>query len=115
MTQFSTSGPLRLDCTRLVVDDPAGLNSFGLNGVSFTNLPTNVTQLTIRHPGLAAGNFLTGQVDFVQLNAGDTGHYVDVVDTDGSSPLLVVDIPQPHVANGPAFETTSGGASVIWE
>jgi len=114
VTQFFTSGPLRLDCTRLVVDDPAGLQA-GINGVSFTNLPTNVTQLTIRHPGVLTGNFLTGQVDFVQLNPGDTGLYVDVVDTDGLSPLLIVDIPQPHVANGPSFETTSGNALVIWE
>ena len=67
---------------RLVVDDPAGTNT-GFGGVTFTNLPTDVTQLTIRHPGVAAGNLDFNILIFVPLTAGATGFYIAVDDTDG--------------------------------
>jgi hypothetical protein len=115
VTTFSTSGPLNLDCVQLVVDDPAGTNTFGINGVTFSNMPTDVTQLTIRHPGLAAGPLTTGTLTFVPLVTGNTGHYIDAVDTDGSTPFLIVSpFTTPGVTNGQSFTTTSGGASVVW-
>jgi hypothetical protein len=114
LTGFSTSGPLNLNCVQLVVDDPGGTN-IGINGVTFTGLPTNVTQLTIRHPGLAAGNFTTSSLTFVPLATNDTGFYIAAEDTDGTTPFLVVaPSSTPGVTNGPTFTTTSGGATVLW-
>ncbi len=117
LTGFSTSGPLNLNCVQLVFDDPGGTNQFGINGVTFANLPTNVTQLTIRHPGLAAGSFTTGFLTFVQLAAGDTGFYIQVEDTDAVSPFLSVSLPPisgTNVSNGPSFTNPVGGGTVIW-
>ena len=116
LTGFSTSGPLNLDCVQLVFDDPAGTNQFGINGVTFANLPTNVTQLTIRHPGLAAGNFTTGFLTFVPLTSGDTGFYILVEDTDAASPFLSVQLPSlgTNVTNGPSFTNSVGGGVVLW-
>jgi hypothetical protein len=114
VTSFSTSGPLNLNCVQLVVDDPGGTN-IGINGVTFANLPTNVTQLTIRHPGLAAGSFsVFGTLTFVPLTTNDTGFYIAAVDTDGTAPLLVVAPSGTNVTNGPTFTTLSGGATVLW-
>ena len=45
-----------LDCVQLVIDDAGGTTT-GMSGLTFLNLPTDVTQLTIRHPGIAAGSF----------------------------------------------------------
>jgi len=116
LTGFSTSGPLNLDCVQLVFDDPGGTNQFGINGVTFANLPTNVTQLTIRHPGLAAGNFTTGFLTFVPLTTGDTGFYILVEDTDAASPFLSVQLPSfgTNVTNGPSFTNSVGGGVVLW-
>jgi hypothetical protein len=112
VTQWNNS--VRLDCVQLVIDDPAGITS-GMSGVTFQNLPTNVTQLTIRHPGVAAGSWQTfGNLDFVPLSGGDTGHYIDATDLDGGAPFLAVDVFNSTALNGPAFTTTSGGASVLW-
>jgi hypothetical protein len=114
LTGFSTSGPLNLNCVRLVVDDPSGTTT-GINGVSFVNLPTNVTQLTIRHPGLAAGSFsVFGSLTFVPLASSDTGFYLAAVDTDGTTPFLAIAPGITNVTNGPTFTTTSGGATVLW-
>jgi hypothetical protein len=113
VTDFFTSGPLNLDCVQLVVDDPGGTNQFGINGVTFTNLPTNVTQLTIRHPGLS-GNFTTGFLTFVDLTSGDTGFYIQVEDTDAASPFLSVLPSGTNVTNGPGFTNPIGGGFVLW-
>ncbi|MBL8980166.1 MAG: hypothetical protein JNM53_17270, partial [Gemmatimonadetes bacterium] len=103
-----------LDCVRLVLDDPAG-TSTGMNDVTFVNLPTDVTQLTIRHPGAAAGNFSAGTLNFVPLTGGDPGLYIDATDLDASPPFLVVDIFNSNVLNGASFTATAGGASVFWQ
>ena len=114
VTGFSTSGPLNLDCVQLVVNDPGGTTT-GINGVTFTNLPTNVTQLTIRHPGIAAGNFsVFGTLTFVQLTTGDTGFYIQVEDTDAAAPFLSVLPSGTNVTNGPSFTNPVGGGSVLW-
>ncbi|MEO8636640.1 MAG: hypothetical protein ABI587_15290 [Gemmatimonadales bacterium] len=112
VTQWNNS--VSLDCVQLIIDDPAGVST-GMSDVQFLNLPTNVTQLTIRHPGTAAGNFSAGTINVVPLSGGDTGHYIDAVDLDGNAPFLVVDIFNSNVLNGPAFTTTSGGANVLWQ
>jgi hypothetical protein len=116
ITRFSTSGPLELDCVQLVVDDPGGTNIFGINGITFTNLPTDVIQLTIRHPGLAAGSLTTGFLTFVPLTSGNTGSYIRVEDTDAASPLLNVLLPVSgtNVTNGPSFTIEVGGGTVTW-
>ncbi len=115
LTSFSTSGPLTLDCVRLVIDDPGG-QSTGYNGISFANLPSDVTQLTLQHPGSSFGNLGFGVLTFVPLNTGDTGFYIAAVETTPGAPALVLDVLTggTNVGNGPSFTTTSGGASVLW-
>ena len=115
LNAYFTSGPLTLDCVRLVIDDPGGSNTF-LNGISFSNLPTDVVQLTIQHPGVSGGNLQFNSMTFVPLTGGDAGLYVSAVETTPGAPALVVDFSSggANVGNGPSFTSASGGASVLW-
>jgi hypothetical protein len=112
-TGWNTSGSPTLDCVRLVINDPSATTS-GMGGVSFINLPTSTTQLTIRHPGFAAGNFFTNFLVFVPLTTGDTGFYIQVEDTDGIAPTLTVQPSGTNVTNGPSFTNSVGGGTVLW-
>ncbi len=111
VTQWNNNSTL--DCVKLVIDDPTG-TTFGMSNVTFLNLPTNVTQLTINHPGLASGFWTTSNLNFVPLTTGDAGHYIHATDTDGSSPFLAVSIFASNVLNGSQFTTNTPGVSVIW-
>ena len=118
LRQYFVSGPLQLDCVTLVVDDPGGLNG-SFSGVSFANLPTNVTQMTIRHPGVAAGSLdFFGTLTFVPLTAGDAGFYMEAIDTDGAATAdLTVSIPpfgSTNVLNGSSFTVAIPPVTVIW-
>ncbi|MBK6782200.1 MAG: hypothetical protein IPG75_22125 [Gemmatimonadetes bacterium] len=118
LRQYFVSGPLQLDCVTLVVDDPAGING-SFSGVSFANVPTDVTQMTIRHPGVAAGSLdFFGTLTFVPLTGGDTGFYMEAIDTDGAATAdLTVSIPpfgSTNVLNGSSFTVAVPPVTVIW-
>ncbi len=113
LTVHDMQGFPTFDCVQLILDDPGGTTS-STGGFTFINMPTDVTQLTIRHPGTASGTLSTSSMSFFPLTAGDAGHYVDAQDTDGSSPFLLVSISSANVGNGPSFTLTSGGAQVLW-
>jgi hypothetical protein len=112
-TGWNTSGSPTLNCVRLVINDP-GATVTGMGGVSFINLPTTTTQLTIRHPGFAAGNFFTNFLVFLPLTTGNTGFYIRVEDTDAAAPFLSVSPSGTNVTNGPSFTNPVGGGTVIW-
>ncbi len=117
LTSYSTSGPLNLDCVQLVIDDPTGVNQFDFNGITFANLPTDVTQLTVRHPGLGAGALgFFGTVTFVPLTTGDTGFYIEAIDTDGAATadLTISFSSGTNVTNGPSFTNAIPPVTVIW-
>ena len=117
LRSFTVSGPLSLDCTQLVVDDPGGING-SLQGITFTNLPTDVTQLTIRHPGVAGGALtITGALTFVPLTTGATGatgFYIEAVDPDGSAVNLIVGPFTTNVTNGPSFQVAVPPVTINW-
>jgi alpha-tubulin suppressor-like RCC1 family protein len=104
-------GGATFNCVQLVVNDPGGTTSGLFASIDFTNMPNDVPQMTIRHPGAAYG---TNNLTFVPLTLGDLGRYIDAVDTDASAPFLVVSPFSTNVTDGPTFTSTSGGASVVW-
>jgi len=110
-TVTDISGGATFDCVQLVVNDPGGTSSGLFASIGFVNMPNDVPQMTVRHPGPAFG---TNDLTFVPLTLGDLGRYIDAVDTDASAPFLVVSPFSTNVTDGPTFTSTSGGASVVW-
>jgi hypothetical protein len=112
------SGGLNVDNMPIIIDQPVA-GSINLFGITFTNMPTTATQITIRYPGQVGGVTLSSIV-FSPLNSGDTGFYLDATDTDGPSPdILTVNVSHdPDPAGGQtagSFHTkTTGGAVVNW-
>jgi len=96
----------------LVIDDPSATYN-ALNNVTFLNQPANVDQLTIRHPGFAAGAYSLSSITWFPISSGN-GAYLNAQDADAASPQLVVNVLSNDPGNGPAFTKTSGGASVVW-
>lgn len=108
-------GSMRLDGVRLIIDDPNATQFAGIYGVQFTNLPTSVTQVTIRNPGAATSPFTVSGVNFVPLAAGNTGSYVSAIDVDGVTPApLIVYVDFDPAGNGSSFTQVTGGAQVFW-
>ncbi len=98
----------------LVIDDPTG-NVNGISGVSFTNIPTTATQLTIRSPGNGLVGLDLSSINWRTLPAGSTGSYLDVTDVNGATGgTLAVTVSSNDPGNGPSFTKTGGGALVFW-
>jgi alpha-tubulin suppressor-like RCC1 family protein len=78
-TQFLT-----VDDLPIVIDQPVGGFFTDLFGLTFTNMATTATQLTIRNPGNPGGGntIFLDQVAFDSLSTGATGLYLSVEDTD---------------------------------
>lgn len=103
-----------LDGVRLIIDDPTGQGS-GISGVTFTNLPSTATQLTLRHPGFASTAYSLSSITWQPLSAGNTGSYLDATDVNGATGgTLAVNIIGSDPGNGPTFTKTSGGTLVFW-
>lgn len=97
----------------LIIDDPTG-NASGVSGVTFTNIPTTATQLTIRSPGNGS-SFSVSAINWRTLSAGNTGSYLDVTDLNGATGgTLAVTVSSNDPGNGPTFTKTGGGALVFW-
>ncbi len=117
-TVFFSNG-LNVDNMPIILDQQAG-GSMNLFGITFTNMPTNATQVTIRSPGQAGGVSFSSMV-FSPLTTGDTGFYIDAVDTDGASPdILTITVDHdPSPAGGPtrgAAHTNTDAVSVVnWQ
>jgi Tol biopolymer transport system component/alpha-tubulin suppressor-like RCC1 family protein len=83
-----------------------------LDNVTFQNLGTNVTQLSVSHPGVDTTLRFTG-LRFLTPPA--TGVYISATDAapaDGT--ILTIDLINPEPADGSAYTTTAGGAVVNW-
>jgi len=103
---------ITLDCVQLAIDDPSATYN-GLGSVTFLNQPTNADQLTIRHPGFAAGAYTLDNITWFPLSTG-TGAYVNAQDADAQNPPLTVNVLGNDPGNGPSFTKNSGGAVVNW-
>lgn len=87
-------------------------NSLDLSNATFQNMPTNVSQLVVSHPG---GQFSFDNLTFSTTPVAPNGFYIDVTDinsqTDG---FLTIDMATPTPTSGGAFVKVSGGAVVNW-
>jgi len=108
-------GGMQLDGVRLIIDDPNPTQFASVYGLTFSNLPTSATQLTIRNPGSPVSPFTVSGVTFVPLAAGNTGAYVSATDVDGVTPApLIVYVDFDPSGNGTSFTRVTGGAQVFW-
>ena len=103
------SGGLNADNMPIVIDQPVHGIFTGVFGLTFTNMATTATQLTIRDPG--NGNAITlDLVAFDSLSTGATGLYLSVEDTDlnDAIPLSV------NLTGATPNDPTNGGADQFY-
>lgn len=79
--------------------------------VTFQNMDPGAVQLSIEHPGAAGPVTVTG---LVFPTTPTTGRFMRVTDTDGLTPLLVVEVLASSPASGQALSEALNGASLIW-
>ncbi len=85
-----------------------------LGSMTFQNLPTSATQITVNAFGDPVNSSFSG-INFMPLTSGATGFYVSATDLDGASPSpLIIDILGNDPGNGPSFTQVAGGATVNW-
>ena len=110
---------LVVDEAPLIVSEGSTIRSQQLDSVTFQgfrmlNGTAPLTQLTVVTAGGSPSSEMltfTG-LSFTPLSSGDTGLYVNLNSLGGST---VLDVVGAHVANGPAFTSTSGAATVNWQ
>ncbi|HXI19549.1 MAG TPA: hypothetical protein VNH46_00605, partial [Gemmatimonadales bacterium] len=112
------SGNTVMDGVTLSLTDPTGSQGT-LTNITFQNLPTTATQLSLSHPGAAGFTYTMTGITFMPLGTGANGLYLDVTDYDGVSPVLQVSVSHdPDPAGGPtagaAHTQTDGIAQVTW-
>jgi len=104
-------GPLAFNNAPLALSTTTN-GALSLANITFQNMPTTVSQLTVSHPG---GSFTFTNLVFNTTPVAPNGFYLDVTDntgpTDGG---LVIDMENPTPATPGAFVQTNGGAVVNW-
>ncbi|MGD8726539.1 MAG: hypothetical protein PVH40_02785, partial [Gemmatimonadales bacterium] len=105
-----------LDVVGMVFDAAALVSTDGtiarFDSVTFQNMSTGTTQLTINHPGAATPFAFTG-LRF--LTTPLSGFYIRAEDTDpGDGVSLVINMVESDPLDGSAFESEAGGASINW-
>jgi len=103
-TQFLTVNDLPI-----VIDQPKGGIFTFVFGLTFTNMATTATQLTIRDPGNANGINLD-QVAFDSLSTGATGLYLSAEDTDLNDAIPL----QVNLIGATPADPTNGGVDKFY-
>ncbi len=110
---ITAAGPLVFDQTRLAVVQSGAGTATGLNNATFQNMATNVTQLSIQHPGITAGSVDLSGLTF--SSAPVSGLYISATDNNtGDGVPLVVNLTGPAPATSGGFTTVAGGATINW-
>lgn len=89
-------------------------SAIGLGSATFTGMPGTKAQLTIQHPGIAAGVLTLPSLTF-NTTPTAPGVYVSATDnaTSDGNPLIVnLTTPTPAASGG--FTLTGGGATINW-
>ncbi len=110
---IQAAGPLVFDSVRVLAVQTGSGTPIGLGNATFQNLPNNITQLTILHPGLAAGSLTLPNLTF--LSSPTTGGlYLSVSDNNtGDGIPLVVDLTAPTPSTDGGFSQATN-ATINW-